>query len=110
MGSLLEVIFEQFGTLLGVILASFHPKSVKIETWTGPGGSWGRPWEPFWLPRAPRTAKSGRMAKNGPNMGAHLRSIFDIFYDLLAPFGDFLPDFLQVTLLHVFFSVLLADP
>ena len=33
---------------------------VEIEAWTGLGGSWGRPWEPFGLPRPSGTEKKAR--------------------------------------------------
>ena len=38
-------------------------KLVEIEAWTGLGGSWGRPWEPFGLPRLSGTEKRRQMTK-----------------------------------------------
>ena len=53
-------------------MTKIMPKSVKIGAWTGPGGSWERAWESFWVPRLPATAKSGQAAKFAPPSGAHL--------------------------------------
>jgi len=43
--------------------AKINPKSMEIEAWTGLGGSWGRPWEPFGLPRPSGTEKRSQMTK-----------------------------------------------
>ena len=52
---------------------------MNIDAWTGLGGSWGRPWGSFWLPRPPRTKKQARRAKC-VRLGAPIwGSMFDIF-------------------------------
>ena len=63
-----------------------HPKSVKIEAWTGPGDSWGGLGSHFGSQGLPGTAKRGQMAKMCPKMGPHLGSIFDIFRYFLIYF------------------------
>ena len=60
---------------------------MKIEAWTGPGGSWGRPWESLWPPKPPGTAKRSQMAKIVPPwvpiwspFGSHFSWFWDTFF------------------------------
>ena len=52
---------------------------MEIEAWTGLGGSWGRPWDPFGLPRPSGTEKRSQMTKNDRVWAPILGSIFDMF-------------------------------
>ena len=66
--------------------SKINPKSMEIEAWTGLGGSRGRPWEPFGLPRPSGTEKRNQMTKKWPRLGSHFGVhvrhcplLFDVF-------------------------------
>ena len=75
------------------IVSKVVTKSIKIEVWTGPRGSWGRPWESFWVPRPPGTAKRGQAAKMCTFLGPHLETNFWIFFGFVYTFLHFVFEF-----------------
>ena len=52
---------------------------MKIEAWTGPGGSWGGLGSHFGSQGLPGIAKMGQIAKMCPKMGPHLGVHFWVF-------------------------------
>ena len=65
---------------------------MKIEAWTGPGGSWGGLGSHFGSQGLPGIAKMGQIAKMCPKMGPHLGVHFRVFsifvYIVLRSFSE----------------------